>query len=769
MHAPTRSEPGLDSGYIPKAPSNLSPSPQHCMPTGFEPRPNSGYSPTKAFKADPRFGSNLHTPVASTAWPPREPNLAPRSESNPLPTFCSSAQPRMTSRPELTRHTLHLRCGLLVYPILHGGLPAARLRASATPHDAGQHPQGRIAVPRSRPHRGGGAASQRGTVQQSPARGCRAAVPAHGARARCPRPRSAGKAIVTKPPESVMVASRSEMPIVLFDSHLRPEFHPDSPAFLCFEEQRGLVEYLHRLMPGPQEIDLEDLDAYTAMIMGSVSVLVFKASKQDMDTMLNESNLLGLEMQYKNFQLQQENLSLTKQCERMVREHQREIDNLRTEIIWPYERELSHLKQEVQTVRAELEGMTIQQRQQQSGQRGALGRLQTSNYWNFEIMDRMAQYVTPSPRQPKSYTASGPSGEQWQTDNALGPRDKGKRPDRTKSFDSDRRIRDRGVPPQGRPLTRRIFPPENPQERSRAGARTSSGGKVTYNGDADIARRLQEEFAIEESRLMAERTRAEGDHKLALEPQAEEKPHIHEGDADIACRLQEEFEIEELLLIADRTHAESFRQSILECPICSSEYPVDNTFHIDECGHDNCRTCAAQYIQTTMETRVFPCLCPCCRAAGDVARPPSVISQNMVLSALDEEGQRGWLEMERERAITSDPTIRYTRCRNSECGKLVVVGTAAEASYLTSVVCPYCSHRWYEGCATDAWHDGITCEQYRQWRAENGQADESLERIIQEQGYKRCPGMSELRPGHRKDRRLQQYDMQSVWFKLQLS
>ncbi|RUS24352.1 hypothetical protein BC938DRAFT_473720 [Jimgerdemannia flammicorona] len=211
--------------------------------------------------------------------------------------------------------------------------------------------------------------------------------------------------------------------------------------------------------------------------------------------------------------------------------------------------------------------------------------------------------------------------------------------------------------------------------------------------------------------------------------------------SEIARRLQEEFDLEESRLRADRTYSEFLRLSILECPICSSEYPVDSTFHIDECGHDICWTCAAQYVQTSIETRAFPCLCPCCRAAGDAENPPSVISQNMLLSVLDEEGQRRWLEIERERAITSDPTVRFTNCRNPECGKPTMLGTATEASDLTSVVCPYCYHTWCERCDTDVWHDGTTCEQYQQWREENEQADERTEQTVEEEGYIKCPGM----------------------------
>ncbi|RUS29458.1 hypothetical protein BC938DRAFT_480642, partial [Jimgerdemannia flammicorona] len=660
IRTPTRSELGPDSGYILNASSNLSPSLQHCTPTRFEPRPNSGYSPTEAFKADPRLG------------PPRvEPpqiNLTPRSESNQHPTFYPSTQFCAMLKPSSQPHIIGANgrsqytsgaasscipscmeaCLQLVYgrPLCLTALDNI-LKAGSRYRGADHIEAGELQASVERYSK----ALRVVVEQQYPLTALERVVRDLAALARDERQPVA--AIVTRPPESVVVAvdPRSETPVVLFDSHPRPEFHLDNAAFLCFEDQRGLVEYLHRLMSGPEKLHLEDLDAYTTMIMGSVSVLVFKASKQGMDVMLSESDLLGLETQYKNFQLQQQNLFLTKQCEGIVRKHQREIDNLRTEIIRPYDRELDRLKQEVRTVRDKLEVMNIQQGRQQSGQRDALGRKQTGDYWNFGIMDRGAQYCTPSPRQPQPYTTSGPSGERCQPE----------RPDRTNSFDSDREL----------------------------ALRLQEDGKRMHESDADMARLLQEQFAIEESCLkhaeFFNQRIPDGDHELALELQAEEEPHIHEGDADIARRLQEEFELEESRIRADRTHAESLHQSILECPICSSEYPVDSTFHIDECGHDICRTCATQYVQTAIETRTFPCLCPCCIAADDAENPSSVISQNMVLSVLKEEGQRRWLEIERERAITSDPTVIFTNCRNPECGKPSVLGTATEASGLTSV------------------------------------------------------------------------------------
>ncbi|RUS27831.1 hypothetical protein BC938DRAFT_482671 [Jimgerdemannia flammicorona] len=293
---PFSSRPELNqySNVVPGALSNLSSSPQYRMPTGFEPPPDSGYSPIEAFKEHPKPGQNSHIPVASAAWPLRaeapQTNRAPIAESNLLPTLyptaqpskfdgtrltCSSSQPHIIQANGLSQYTsgaasscipscmeacLQLVYGsrlrlATLYNILKAGsryrgadhIEAGKLQASVRRYSEAL----RVVVEQQYPI----------TEFERVVRDLVALAKDEG---------QPVAAVVTKPPESIMVAvdPRSETPVVLFDSHPRPDIHPDSAAFLCFEDQHGLVEYLHQIMPSPQDLDLEDLDAYTAMIIG---------------------------------------------------------------------------------------------------------------------------------------------------------------------------------------------------------------------------------------------------------------------------------------------------------------------------------------------------------------------------------------------------------------------------------------------------------------------------------------------------------------------
>lgn len=196
----------------------------------------------------------------------------------------------------------------------------------------------------------------------------------------------------------------------------------------------------------------------------------------------------------------------------------------------------------------------------------------------------------------------------------------------------------------------------------------------------------------------------------------------------LARILQEQFKIEDTV---DKTN---------QCPICISDYPLDNTFHIDGCNHEICRECATSYIQTALEEHVFPCLCPCCKAENNLAQSPREIPQQKILSVLSPENQAAWLELERDQTIASSEKIKFVYCRNPDCGRPTMAGTMKEADGLERVTCPYCYHKWCARCDTQTWHEGITCKDYQEWKQANGQANELTDEAILEAGYRRCPG-----------------------------
>jgi hypothetical protein len=76
-----------------------------------------------------------------------------------------------------------------------------------------------------------------------------------------------------------------------------------------------------------------------------------------------------------------------------------------------------------------------------------------------------------------------------------------------------------------------------------------------------------------------------------------------------------------------------------------------------------------------------------------------------------------------------DPNCRW--CPRPGCGTPVI----GDPQY-RRIVCPKCQFEFCFECQ-DSWHTG-TCEQYRQWKLENGQADRKFD-AWQKENTKPCP------------------------------
>lgn len=490
-------------------------------------------------------------------------------------------------------------------------------------------------------------------------------------------------AIITKPPESIMVAVHNEAGknIIMFDSHPRPELHPDSAAFLEFKDPNGLLAYLRDLMPTPRDLNLQDLDMYQAMILGSVSVLVFTASKNEFNTTLSQQDLFMLEIQYENFDLRQENMSLIERLENLTRNNQMEF---------------ASMNETIRLLNEELRNISLSR-----GRKDMSGTLYNNSQRSSTGKGSSLKDLIWRPAHKNGATQVG--NERFYNEPAYknGATQAG-----------NERLYNELAYKNGDTLTGPSHLFNDPQDSmsTRTGRQL---GEIADHSDFELARRLQEEEQIRDT--------------------------FDDQDAAMARRLQEEFEKEESRLEADRSQAKLYNQRILECPICSDQYPLDDTFHLEDCSHDICRTCAAQYIQTAVRDRNFPCLCPCCTANNE--QTSSEIPQHMALSVLGEEDQMTWLSLERERGITSVSGVKFIYCRNKKCEKPFEVGTLKEADRLARVTCPYCQHQWCEKCDIDTWHEGATCRQYQKWKEDNGKADELTDATVKKAGYKKCPGM----------------------------
>ena len=73
-------------------------------------------------------------------------------------------------------------------------------------------------------------------------------------------------------------------------------------------------------------------------------------------------------------------------------------------------------------------------------------------------------------------------------------------------------------------------------------------------------------------------------------------------------------------------------------------------------------------------------------------------------------------------------------CIAPDCG-------AAMFGYSDSpmLTCPKCSKQFCFNCGTEEWHQGVTCDAFKQWKIDNGKADVKFAEWVKNQKAKECP------------------------------
>jgi hypothetical protein len=108
------------------------------------------------------------------------------------------------------------------------------------------------------------------------------------------------------------------------------------------------------------------------------------------------------------------------------------------------------------------------------------------------------------------------------------------------------------------------------------------------------------------------------------------------SSAEYAAMLQFQFDEEDRLLAAERSQLAATAQHVFDCGVCMDTLPEDSIARIDPCGHSFCRECVRSLIESQIESRRFPVLCPTCtadRTAGTEetgSKPDGVRTEVMV-------------------------------------------------------------------------------------------------------------------------------------------
>ena len=83
---------------------------------------------------------------------------------------------------------------------------------------------------------------------------------------------------------------------------------------------------------------------------------------------------------------------------------------------------------------------------------------------------------------------------------------------------------------------------------------------------------------------------------------------------ELAAILQSQFDEENRLLLAERAGLAAAAQHVFDCAVCMDTLPEESIARIDPCGHPFCRDCVRGLIESQIESRRFPVMCPACTA-----------------------------------------------------------------------------------------------------------------------------------------------------------
>ena len=185
--------------------------------------------------------------------------------------------------------------------------------------------------------------------------------------------------------------------------------------------------------------------------------------------------------------------------------------------------------------------------------------------------------------------------------------------------------------------------------------------------------------------------------------------------AMIANRRQKERENEQLLkkLLQEEKVARDqlLAQKTYECPICYSDYPIENIYRLDGCYHSYCRDCLQNHFKLKIserQLRKIDCPDPTCK----VIITPSQIKH--LVSVDDYQKYEAFLLQD---ALEEIPNLRW--CPKRDCGNAMIGDPFSPMMICTN---PQCVFSFCFNCKEE-WHADATCAQYQQWKIENSEGE----------------------------------------------
>ena len=238
-------------------------------------------------------------------------------------------------------------------------------------------------------------------------------------------------------------------------------------------------------------------------------------------------------------------------------------------------------------------------------------------------------------------------------------------------------------------------------------------------------------------RLRSNETPSEAYYRVAVEfITAQMNNYLQSQKQLVQTNFQRLLENKHILDESFKSHSDwtesSGHLSAFDCNICYRSFERIQQISILECSHFNCLECLRGMLQPKLETRnVTKIACP----FSGVDRCDHTLTYQEIKCILNER------DFERYDSYLLQNTMDAARdckpCPGVNCGNSIF-----GVEELPMVNCPTCQLQFCFNCLEHDWHLGITCDQYKQWKDENGRGDAAFEQWQRDNGTKQCPRCS---------------------------
>lgn len=173
------------------------------------------------------------------------------------------------------------------------------------------------------------------------------------------------------------------------------------------------------------------------------------------------------------------------------------------------------------------------------------------------------------------------------------------------------------------------------------------------------------------------------------------------------------------------------QSSEVACPVCYDDEITDGLTLL--CGHTYCRECLLAQVNSIISDRSFPLTCISCDGCV-VLRDLQSIGNQIVMDKIAQAAYGKFLLVHKDQfanCLTPDCPQVYQRLENDD----------RESDPIFTCSC--CGNRYCKRCEVE-FHNGQKCDQYQEHKVLVQNSDRFMEKYIQENDVRKCPGCNML-------------------------